>query len=539
MPKITQNNIIMWLEDVVPQMQKAEDPVDCLLKYAKEHNFSPAILERVGHMFNSLKLNSAYNLAKEAAHRGDYISTLDVPMLVEKYSSFSDGLDLDNLIISYKAMGLSDGGPVVETIKLASASGIDGLDRSVYTHAIEGDISELCLFDERRLLDDNIQGVLNRFYSNIKTANDNDVEIIDADDSSEASDMVSLIEQEKELRQNAMTASQRAMDIQHDAVNKFASKHYRDGFKDFDQFEHNLKSFVDDEYFNKVFDKFAEEVKSTVYGKSSFIKRASTDDKNINLGDSRKVDEEDANLVYEYYEAYKDRNDANAKYQDFLSNKYAKMKLRIKTKPVEERREPTTSSTDKEPREIISEIPRRKLEMLNDLKNRVVPTDLEENSNIKSSQNGKKKEISKIDKDLKKEENNYTKAVVSGVADASKLLSKAVNAMESKLTNFYTSVDNIKDVSKVSPFAKPIAKEMNRIEADAILQQLLFTDPVLSKLNDDETDALLESYETIIQRNPSIATDKGLLRSVLRQAVNINSVDLPTAVMISKLSDRK
>ena len=75
---ITQNNIIMWLEDVVPQMQKSDNPTDTLLKYASDHNFSPAILERVGHMFNSLKTNSFYNLAKEMSRTIKEINEMTV-----------------------------------------------------------------------------------------------------------------------------------------------------------------------------------------------------------------------------------------------------------------------------------------------------------------------------------------------------------------------------------------------------------------------------------------------------------------------------
>ena len=77
--------------------------------------------------------------------------------------------------------------------------------------------------------------------------------------------------------------------------------------------------------------------------------------------------------------------------------------------------------------------------------------------------------------------------------------------------------------------------EMDKIEAQSILQQLLFSDPILSKLNDNEVDNLMESYNTIVNRNPSIALDKGLLRTVLRQAANIQGIDANTIDTIKRI----
>ena len=54
---IDQNTIISMLNEVIPQMQKSENPEETLLKFAADKNLPPSVLERMTHMFNALKTN--------------------------------------------------------------------------------------------------------------------------------------------------------------------------------------------------------------------------------------------------------------------------------------------------------------------------------------------------------------------------------------------------------------------------------------------------------------------------------------------------
>lgn len=86
---IDQNTIISMLNEVVPQMQKSNNPETTLLKYAKEKNLPPSILERMTHMFNSLKTNCYMDHAESMEKRGSQFSLIDAPTLLSKYTEFA------------------------------------------------------------------------------------------------------------------------------------------------------------------------------------------------------------------------------------------------------------------------------------------------------------------------------------------------------------------------------------------------------------------------------------------------------------------
>lgn len=544
---ITQNNIIMWLEDVVPQMQKSASPVDCLLKYAKEHNFSPAILERVGHMFNSLKTNSAYNLAKEASHRGDFISTLDVPALLEKYSSFDDAIDYDNLITNFNRWNIAEGES--QTFKLASSSS---------SKTKVGNIKDLCIYNHLDVKNDFIHNKLNSFYEQLdqqsKVASDVSVTPF------EKWEVAKFAEELKSFAiQNTSTANLKQIDL----VNKFASKHLKDEFKDFAYFDFNMRNFIDDEEFNESLSKFANALKSKSPVYAKWIKSASDNGlvKKIKLADSSKVDQEDANTVYNFHKECEINKLASKLYAvgDILS-KYASTITSIdQLKDLESQIHDLNDDIDatimsgatnqgrldERVKTYISELQKRRehlirtqaavksdLQRLEDQKQKQLEKEKFEEEKVLEKQ---KEDSRKGKEDIANAFNAILTPTKEGIKQVTTGFKDSISDVSNSLQNLYKSVESMKNEGRVSAMQDPIKAEMDKIEAQSILQQLLFSDPVLSKLNDNEIDNLMESYNTVVNRNPSIALDKGLLRTILRQAANIQGVDANTLDTIKRI----
>ena len=76
---IDQNTIISMLNEVIPQMQKSENPEETLLKFAADKNLPPSVLERMTHMFNALKTNCYMDHADTMEKRGSQFSLIDAP----------------------------------------------------------------------------------------------------------------------------------------------------------------------------------------------------------------------------------------------------------------------------------------------------------------------------------------------------------------------------------------------------------------------------------------------------------------------------
>ena len=551
---ITQNNIIMWLEDVVPQMQKSASPVDCLLKYAKEHNFSPAILERVGHMFNSLKTNSAYNLAKEASHRGDYISTLDVPALLEKYSSFDNDIDYDNLITNFNRWNIAEGES--QTLKLAS------------TNQKVGDVKDLCVF--KHIDEEESHKKLESFYNKQqiqKTAASNK-------SSKPVLEFWEVIKLASELKDSAINIASAANLNQCELVDKFASKHIRNQFKDYDRFDFNIKNFIDDELFSESLNKFAKALKSKSPAYSKLVKTASETglDKKLKLGNSAELNKEDVNIVFEFHnncrlnkiaselnelgdnilkfaaagsttfdlDQIKDQiKQVELDLTDFVDNalatdgrfsdrsKYTIDLLKVKLNDLHRLRDGLIAEQRKEIDRQRTEARDAYLKEEKDLKEKA---DLERKLRLES-----KSDSEKNLKDVAEGFNTISEKTIGGIKDIANGVKSSISDVNGSLQDLYSRVESMKNEGRVSELRDPIKAEMDKIEAQSILQQLLFSDPILSKLNDNEVDNLMESYNTIVNRNPSIALDKGLLRTVLRQAANIQGIDANTIDTIKRI----
>jgi hypothetical protein len=82
---MTQRQQIQMLNSIMPEIVESKDPEATMLKCAKKNNLSPAQLEKLGHVFNSMK--TLVGLEKQA-NRGDSFSIVDVPEMVSKYTTY-------------------------------------------------------------------------------------------------------------------------------------------------------------------------------------------------------------------------------------------------------------------------------------------------------------------------------------------------------------------------------------------------------------------------------------------------------------------
>lgn len=113
---MTQQQQIQLLNDIMPQIVESKDPETEMLKCASKHNLAPAQLEKLGHVFNSMK--TLVGLEKQA-NRGDSFSIVDVPSMLKKYATYDAGRTLtakDNVVHK----------KVDKLMKSAADSDIDG-----------------------------------------------------------------------------------------------------------------------------------------------------------------------------------------------------------------------------------------------------------------------------------------------------------------------------------------------------------------------------------------------------------------------------
>lgn len=98
------------MESVLPAIVKSGDPEGELLKCASAHNLPIAQVEKLGQVFNTYKTLTGLSVQK---NRGDSFSIVDVPSLVEKYASYNP-----KKVLKKQASGNTEG-----TVKYADSDG--------------------------------------------------------------------------------------------------------------------------------------------------------------------------------------------------------------------------------------------------------------------------------------------------------------------------------------------------------------------------------------------------------------------------------
>lgn len=86
-----QQATIKLLNSIMPEIAETRNPEKAMLKCAKAHNLTPAMLEKLGHVFNTAK--TLVGLEK-MANRGDSFAIVDVPKMVKDYTTYDPSATL-------------------------------------------------------------------------------------------------------------------------------------------------------------------------------------------------------------------------------------------------------------------------------------------------------------------------------------------------------------------------------------------------------------------------------------------------------------
>lgn len=91
--------LITWLiEDIAPDIRQSKDAEGTILKFARQHNLAPALVQGLGQLYNTAKTLAFLEKAGSKG-RGDSFPILDVDQLVQKF------LELDPV----KSAGVAEG----------------------------------------------------------------------------------------------------------------------------------------------------------------------------------------------------------------------------------------------------------------------------------------------------------------------------------------------------------------------------------------------------------------------------------------------
>jgi hypothetical protein len=154
--------IISWFEDLLPEIKESGDVESTLLKFASEKNLAPALLEKIGHVYNTAKTVNYLDKAASKGHgRGDSFNVLDVSSMLEAYtkSAAADAKYSNNEFTSKESDKLSDlfkndsvlanleepEGEEYHEIKLASAQHEEFFSDSV--KKANSEVSDQLIFD--------------------------------------------------------------------------------------------------------------------------------------------------------------------------------------------------------------------------------------------------------------------------------------------------------------------------------------------------------------------------------------------------------
>lgn len=591
--KFNQNSVIMCLEDALPLMQKSDDPIGTLLKYAKEKRLSPAQLERVGHMFNALKTNSIYNLAKNASDRGIYFTTLDVPELLNRYASFTND-EIKILSSHNKNNAQSDKSNMGKNMNKQA---------SIHKEHKVGDIKDLFIEDALKN-EDELAAVetLNKTASEIienfgkKYASYKIIEQNIGDDSNEykfnIKDNVDYIEACKVAKQHCLTEIMKSVKVMDSITSKFANIYNSRNpkYASFDKIEHAAVLCSDNSSeVKEAMEDLANRLKTINNWLSSTVKTATE----TGLYEKYKIAEKEPEEIDDiklYTEAYKQCKEASqfkkeleddiekfaAKIKDFTSltaqqfaadPKYYVDELQnlVATDPNAVQGIRDYVKTIKELGNIVSVNEAQKQYNKNQIKEQQQEVERQKeirrrDLQFQQAQDDRaytleQREIAKKDKALRDQEHAEDRLnaklkqlgsiLASSATDVGNLVNKttenallAAKAIGANYSDIFRQVDEARALNLQSAMMSPIQKKLKDLEDRVVLEQLLYTDPVLSNLSDSETENLMDIYNTIVKRNPEVGNDIGLLRSLLRQAVAANGIDINALKTIEQLNNK-
>lgn len=458
---------------IIPAMQSSKNAEDTLLKKASELNYSPALLEYAGHLINTIKANSIFQGAKSAEDRGSTCSLLDVDALKEKYAQIHK--ELDNDTKSNKSiddfMKLFDDNKTFEVSFDKAAS--CKINEDPYDLSVLFKIEKTASFDIDKQFEDFVNAP-------IKPSDISESEIF----------MKNKFAQDEDER-NLFEAMSIIADQMNDIEYKFANYYNfaSDPEFTFDELEHDSKLLYkgnDKDLYGESIDTLHKHLSERYSNIDiNFLKRANDCQKKLA---NRNLLRDD-NKMIDYVNKYHDLN---------LQLKIAKSLLE------------KTSNT-------ISTAPKRKDQALVN----ILSDDQSKNINNTDQKPSNSPEI--VD---------ALNSVLKSIGDTN---AKMVDNVNSTNKWIFSQLDKTQNDNKSQSKQDAIESAIKETTANAIFNDLMFTDDVLSTLSDDQQNKLTEIYASAIKVNPELATNKAAVRSFLRSAAQVQGFDLGSVKMLADI----
>lgn len=556
---LDRNSVIESVKQLIPAMQQSSDPEGELLRFASERKMAPEMLGAIAKAINTLKTQSVYATAKEASERGRSFSTIDTEALLDKYTKQS----MPNIVSMSDITKDNDDYFTVEVqdIKKVAADHSDDIHEGNISELFESEFQHIPSDADRAFID-KAEIFFDEEVAN-KFANNKEEQFYTEQD---------YLDLAEELNFNLSG-------IEHKFAKFFnPSNTKRD--KEFYEIVQDTKDLYN--IYSEDFDKAAVKLANvlhTVYGLGEYVlqsddkikqvwgvrfKRASylAPDHNYDISDD----------LYDYYTNCLNLEVVNeAISRDFYKSAATTTpgpgsKPRPKTKPKTAYEKwlvdnayvhiddqtgqirlaiPSPDNPDWE--EFAQNIPDSILEELDKAypQFNILADVVKTRAEIKDRQAADKDKENKEPKsDPKSEPKANTKDFLTRPSpnvpsktepiDFNKAFEVGKDIALAPYKFIYKSLKESKPT--VNKTESKLLDEINNVKSEEFFNDLMITDPVLSKLNHKQRRELADVYQAAKDYYPDLVRNKSVLKTFLRQGVEAGGIDINTAQTLSKLN---
>lgn len=460
--------LVGWFEDILPQIKETNDVRGTMLKFANEKNMAPALLEKLGHVYNTAKTVTYLDkCASQNKGRGETFDVLDIPSLVEEYTEKKAS---DHEFSNNNFSSLSSGR---------------------FTDLFEGKVT----FDDLDSLQESDD------YKEVKIASEQRM--------TWKKDSIKIA--------NATQAEQLIFDANEDnrKVAAEISDYIRDSYNEtsFESLEQDAKY-----YFGDCIKSACDYVASYMDGINYTVKRAS------DAGKSRLITDTDFLLKFAFIQ-----NNLNTQEQaeTFIADHTSKKKEAEKS--ATRRQTKDQAELDRLKVEEAKEKQKERKE-LKRREQQDEEASLPENFGATGDGSGTFSNIALRDLGAAatnaKSVGGAALSSASGVLDSArksmgldKSIPDTVSSVRDTLTSFVEDIAPNRNEGQAL-----IDRELDEAKYTSVLQDLIITDPILAE---EDEDKVVDLYNTIKSVAPEMAKDKNVARVVLRSAVQYDGIAAP------------
>lgn len=559
---LDRNSVIESVKQLIPAMQQSSDPEGELLRFASERKMAPEMLGAIAKAINTLKTQSVYATAKEASERGRSFSTIDTEALLDKYAKQS----MPNIVSMSDIVKDNDDYFTVEVqdIKKVAADHSDDIHEGNISELFESEFQHIpsdadkAFIDKAEIFFD--EEVANKFANNKE------------EQSYTEQDYLDLAE---ELNFNLSG-------IEHKFA-KFFNPANTKRDKEFYEIVQDTKDLYN--IYSEDFDKAAVKLANvlhTVYGLGEYVLQSDDKTKQVwgvrfkrasHLAPDHNYDISDA--LYDYYTNCLNLEVVN----EAISRDFYKSAATTTPGPGSKPRPkpaPETSyekwlfdnryvRVDEQTGQIILAVPKPGTPDWEEFSQNIPDSILEEldkaypqyniladvvktKAEIKDRQAADKGKENKENKEPKSEPKSEPKA------NTKDFLTRPSPNVPSKTEpiDFNKAFEVGKDIA-LAPYkfiykslkeSKPtvnkteskLLDEINNVKSEEFFNDLMITDPVLSKLNHKQRRELADVYQAAKDYYPDLVRNKSVLKTFLRQGVEAGGIDINTAQTLNKLN---